>query len=82
MVTDLRLVIVGHLVDGLPVNGGRLVKAALVGVQPPQVEEGRDLSGLVRLWVLEAGAIQAGALSVHLNCLQTATHLLQGVAQI
>lgn len=80
--TDLRLVVVWHLVDGLPVDDGRLVKTALVGVQPPHVEEGRDLGGLVRLWIFEAVAVQTGALSVHLDSLRTTAHLLQGMAQI
>lgn len=60
----LRLVVWWHALDGLLVDGDGLLERTLVRVQPAEVEERRDLGGLVRARVLEAGAVQGGAVAV------------------
>ena len=65
MRTDLWLVVGRHPFDGLLIHSDRLSKLAVISMQAAQVEQGRDLCGLVCARVLQPSAVQCGAVPVH-----------------
>lgn len=65
--THLRQIMCGHPSHSLHVDLDGLLVLAIIRVEASQVEEGRDLGGLMGSGVFEARPVQLRTLSVHLN---------------